>query len=142
MRAMPQKDESRSCIWIMSCNLCYSLEAQHMLGKKSEINFSFDHKIDVIFENFEKKELRLYVPYLLWKYSTLKPLTLLLMRKNLTGAWSKVGASKNHSVLSQKTKITRFKLRLFIESRSLNNLFVSVSKDIFSASRWFCSAIH
>ena len=47
--------------------------------------------------------MQLYVLYLIWKYSTLTLLTLLLMRKNLTGAWSKVGASKNHSVLSQNS---------------------------------------
>ena len=51
--------------------------------------------------------MRLYVLYLIWKYPTLTSLTLLLMRKNLTCAWFKVGASKNLSVLSQKAKITQ-----------------------------------
>ena len=48
--------------------------------------------------------MRLYVLYLIWKYPTLTSLTLLLMRKNLAGAWSKVGATKNLSVLSQKSE--------------------------------------
>ena len=39
--------------------------------------------------------MQFYVLYLIWKYPTLTFLTLLLMRKKLTGAWSKVGASKN-----------------------------------------------
>ena len=59
------------------------------------------------FWNLWKKEMRLYVLYLIWKYPTLTSLTLVLMRKNLTGAWSKVGATKNLSVLSQKAKITQ-----------------------------------
>ena len=66
--------------------------------------------------------MRLYVLYLIWNYSTKTSLTLLLMRKNLTGAWSKVGASKNLSVLSQnKPKLhdwtqhaTQFVLKIFV----------------------------
>ena len=45
--------------------------------------------------------MRLYVLYLIWNYSTLTSLTLLLMTKN---SWSKVGASKNLSVLSWNAK--------------------------------------
>ena len=53
--------------------------------------------------------MRFYVLHLIWQYPTMTSLTLLLMRKNLTGAWFKVGTSKNLSVLSQKAKITWWK---------------------------------
>ena len=52
--------------------------------------------------------------FLLWQYPMLTSLKLLLMRKNLTGAWFKVGASKNLSVLSQKAKITQLNTPQFI----------------------------
>ena len=45
--------------------------------------------------------MRLYVLYLIWNNSTLTSLKLLLMTK---GAWSKVGASKNLSLLSRNAK--------------------------------------
>ena len=45
------------------------------------------------FWNLWEKEMRLYALYLIWKYLTLTSLTLLLMRENLTGALSSLGAS-------------------------------------------------
>ena len=78
------------------------------------------------FWNLWEKEMRLYVLYLIWKYPTLTSLTLLLMRKNLTGAWFKVGASKNLSVLSQKEKIRYWTLHI----ERLNGVDVSQRKVI------------
>ena len=44
------------------------------------------------------------VLYLIWKYSTLTSLRLLLMRKNLNGAWFKVGGFKKSLSTVPKSK--------------------------------------
>ena len=77
--------------------------------------------------------MRLYVLYLIWKYPTLTSLTLLLMRKNLTCAWSKVGATKNLSVLSQKAKITWWK-GVNVSQRYTNTW--SAFESVFQFQSW------
>ena len=70
---------------------------------KNMIKKSFLSQKEGDFWNLLEKEMRIYVLYLIWIYSTLTSLTLLLMTKS---AWSKVGASKNLSVLSRNAKFT------------------------------------
>ena len=83
--------------------ISHNLSCHWYLRKKWEkilLKSFFYLKKEAIFEISKKKKC---VLYLIWNYSTLISLTLLLMTKS---AWSKVGASKNLSVLSRNAKFT------------------------------------